>query len=103
MGLTSNCRDVPMFVIYFLSKIRLNNLYLFSVAPERKHIYVLSSRITRIVLAGDWVWTERVEAWLVPWPDIWCANLYVPPQDSSSKEVPTQAVLALVLVLSKKY
>lgn len=66
MGLTNNFTDVPMFMIYFLRKIRLNNLYLFSVTPERKHIYVLSSRIMRTVLVGDGVWMEGAEAWLVP-------------------------------------
>lgn len=66
MGLTNNFTDVPMFMIYFLRKIRLNNLYLFSVTLERKHIYVLSSRIMRTVLVGDGVWMEGAEAWLVP-------------------------------------
>lgn len=36
------------------------------------------------------------------WTDILSANFYLPPQDSSSKEVLTKTVLVLVLVLSKK-
>lgn len=88
MWLHNNSMDKSISIIYLLRKMKLYNLCLSFVIPERKHICRLASRITRIVTGTGHGWRGTGST-----ADILNANFHLPPQDSSSKEVLTKPVL----------
>lgn len=100
----SDSMDTRISVIYLLKKIHLIIYVCLHLSPERKHICLLASRPTVLFwqrTGCGWRGTGRTAG--ASWPDVWGAHLYLPTQDSNSKEALAMTVLVLVPALSKKY